>query len=94
MGAAQSQISARPQANVQDIIEKAKAMELADEYVHVDEKDTVHDEFNRSRASWTPVSASRVEKWEHELLADPKNRYVYPPPLRPVCESSEFQSLY
>ncbi|KAM3083698.1 bleomycin hydrolase [Clarireedia jacksonii] len=76
MGAAQSQISARPQANnVQDVIEKARAMELADDYVHVDEKDVMmHDESNRSRASWTPLSASRVEKWEHELLADPKNR--------------------
>jgi bleomycin hydrolase len=89
MGAAQSQISGRPQANVQDIIEKAKAMELADDYVHVDEKDAVHDGSNRSRASWTPVSASRVEKWEHELLADPKNRCVCSSP-----STSEFQSWY
>lgn len=27
-----------------------------------------------SRAQWIPLSAARVEKWEEELLSDPKNR--------------------
>lgn len=48
--------------------------EAEDDYIHVNEKGGAFQ--NTSRAQWTPLSASRVEKWEEELLSDPKNRYV------------------
>ncbi|KAG4026994.1 hypothetical protein MFRU_034g00530 [Monilinia fructicola] len=57
------------------LLEKIQDMNLdeaEDDYIHVNEKGGAFQ--NTSRAQWTPLSASRVEKWEEELLSDPKNR--------------------
>jgi len=39
-----------------------------DEYVHLDEKS------GHFEAPWSSLSVGDVEDWEHELLADSKNR--------------------
>ena len=41
-----------------------------DEYIHVDEKS------RHFKAPWTSLSVGEVADWEHEFLADPKNRYI------------------
>jgi bleomycin hydrolase len=80
MGAYQSKT---PIANEKLIIERLRALEIKDQsdndYVQVDEK-AVKGSRTHSRAPWAAVSVSDVEHWEHELLQDPKNRYV-PVPL-------------
>jgi hypothetical protein len=76
MGAMQSK---EPIAGEKLLIERLRALEAKDQsdndYVHVDEK-AVLGTSKKFRAPWTAVSVSDVEHWEHELLQDPKNRYV------------------
>lgn len=78
MGASQSTSNYPSEIEAKRILmEKIQNMNLEsaeDDYIHVDEKSAAYK--NLSRARWTPLSASRVEKWEQELLSDPKNRYV------------------
>ena len=74
MGANQSK---EPIAGEKLLIEQLKALEVQAEndYVHVDEK-AVAGTTKKFRAPWTAVSVSDVGDWEHELLQDPKNRYI------------------
>lgn len=70
--------SKAPLLNEKLVIERLRALELKDgadnDWETVDEKDL---SANKSyRAPWTNLSISEVENWEHELLQDPKNRYV------------------
>lgn len=53
---------------------RVKQQELEKEYVHVDFKEStpVHREGSQT------VSISAAEKWEKELLEDPKNQYERP----------------
>ena len=48
-----------------DLIENTPS----DEYVYVSEKS------KHFKAPWSSLSVGDVADWEHELLADPKNRY-------------------
>lgn len=76
MGASQSTPNTSQAEAQRIILEKIQNMELQteeDDYIHVNEKGSAG---QSSRAQWTPLSAARVEKWEEELLSDPKNRYV------------------
>ena len=73
MGANQSKA---PLLNQKLVIESLRALELnaadKDDFVHVDSMN----EKKSVRAPWKNLSVSEVEGWEHELLQDPKNRYV------------------
>ncbi|KAH8660877.1 putative cysteine proteinase 1, mitochondrial [Tricladium varicosporioides] len=76
MGANQSK---SPITNEKLVIERLRALELKDqsdnEYVHIDEKELPRTaKQTRFKAPWTGLSISEVKHWEHELLADPKNR--------------------
>lgn len=78
MGANQSKA---PLTNEKLVIERLRALEFKDQadndYVHVDEKDVARPVTNtRDRAPWITLSVDKVEHWEHELLQDPKNRFV------------------
>ncbi|TGO69384.1 hypothetical protein BELL_0776g00070 [Botrytis elliptica] len=76
MGSSQSTPGSTSPAEAQRILlEKIQNMQLQteeDDYIHVNEKGASYQA--TSRAQWTPLSAARVEKWEEELLSDPKNR--------------------
>ena len=77
MGANQSKT---PLLNERLVIERLRALELKDgadtdyDFIQVDEKDASSSK--SFRAPWKNLSISEVEHWEHELLQDPKNRYV------------------
>lgn len=80
MGANQSQITL---PNEKLVIERLRELQLedqADEYVQVDEK-ALSVSKNHFRAPWTSLSTTEVASWEHQLLQDPKNRYVVSPLL-------------
>ncbi|ESZ95232.1 putative Cysteine proteinase 1, mitochondrial [Sclerotinia borealis F-4128] len=76
MGASQSTPHFPSEAEAKRILlEKIHNMTLdtaEDDYIHVDEKGVALQK--TSRAQWTPLIASKVVKWEEELLSDPKNR--------------------
>ena len=85
--------NSKPLPNEKLVIERLRALELNntdnDDYVHVDEKDAIHGSKKSFRAPWTTLGIDEVEHWEHELLQDPKNRYLYPiPRLHPSLFSS------
>lgn len=76
MGANQSKA---PVINEKLVIERLRALELSGadndyDFVEVDEKDS--SSTKKYRAPWTNLSISEIEHWEHELLQDPKNRFV------------------
>jgi bleomycin hydrolase len=74
MGANQSKT---PLLNEKLVIERLRALELNgtdNDWETVDEKDISSNK--TFRAPWTNLSVSEIEHWEHELLQDPKNRYV------------------
>lgn len=81
MGANQSS-TPLPVSKEKLLLERLRAMELRgsavdNEYVHVSsEKETATT--THFKAPWISLSVSDVGKWEHELLQDPKNRYVLP----------------
>jgi bleomycin hydrolase len=60
------------------VVERLRAFQLEDkeqtesDYVHIDEKAVGGKAVRRS--TWTTLSISEVEHWEHELLQDPKNK--------------------
>ena len=77
MGANQSTVP----VNEKLVVERLHAMRLQTqpaeetpetEYVHINEKS------RHFEAPWTSLSVGDVAAWEHELLADPKNRCVVP----------------
>lgn len=74
MGANQS----LPNEKQKLVIERLQAMQIEEsdcrddsDYLLVDEKDGDKTPF---RAPWKSLSVPEMGKWEHELLADPKNR--------------------
>jgi len=62
------------------VIERLRELQIVDqadnEYVHVDEKAVDGTNKTKFKALWTSLAIEDVEKWEHELLQDPKNRSV------------------
>jgi len=74
MGANQSQESL---PNEKLLIERLRELQVeeAEEYVQVDEK-TISANKTNFRAPWTSLSTTEVAGWEHQLLQDPKNRYI------------------
>lgn len=80
MGANQSS-TPLPVSKEKLLLERLRALELRgtvdNEYVHISsEKEPVTKA--QLKAPWISLSVSDVGKWEHELLQDPKNRYVLP----------------
>jgi bleomycin hydrolase len=77
MGGTQSKM---PIEHEKLVVERLRAFQLEDnqqaesDYVHIDEKAVGGKALRRS--PWTTLSISEVEHWEHELLQDPKNKFV------------------
>ena len=80
MGANQSQMSLPNEKLVIERLRELQVEDQADEYVEVDEK-AISSCKAHFRAPWTSLSTSEVADWEHQLLQDPKNRYVASLPL-------------
>lgn len=84
MGSQQSKTASSQMAAEKLIVERLQALQVKqvaaeadDDYVRVeaDEKGAKRSKY----VSKTPsLSISAVEEWQHELLQDPKNRYVVP----------------
>ncbi|RFU29599.1 hypothetical protein B7463_g6738, partial [Scytalidium lignicola] len=77
MGANQSKA---PIINEKLVIERLRALEVKgevasdEEYVHVEKGAHSSKSFDPSLRSPSSLSATRLEKWEHQLFQDPKNR--------------------
>jgi hypothetical protein len=78
MGGQQSRSSQGELANEKLIIERLQALQTKDrasddgEYVCIDGREKPRQYVSSSAG----LSISAVKEWEHELLQDPKNRYV------------------
>lgn len=78
MGVNQSKASLSQLANEKIIIERLHALQMKDssaadnEYVYVGSNEKQH----QPASSSAGLSISAIKHWEHELLQDPKNRFV------------------
>ncbi|KAH8816931.1 putative cysteine proteinase 1, mitochondrial [Xylogone sp. PMI_703] len=73
MGANQSK---SPIGNDKLLIERLRSLEVTsdEEYVHVEKEARNSPSFDPSQRTPSGLSVSNLEKWEHQLLQDPKNR--------------------